>query len=244
MPSVTIDPVVDSLDTVPETLRASYEEREGKFVLTKPVQFDDAAEVKGALAKERAAAADAKRQAKELEARLAAFEVEKAAQGAGMTADKLREIEAQIRARIVAEYEPQVARATEIEARAKKNALKAALAAHVVDTDAAVTLLADHFEFTDDGIPHPKGDTPDGMAAYLTKLRAEKGWLFKGTEAAGGGATGGGSAPVTGAPGSRPVREWSSAEKMAYAQAHGREALDKLAAADGRKLAAAALKVA
>lgn len=237
MPQVTIAPVVESLDAVPEALRESYEERDGKFVFAKPITVDDASEVKGALGKEREAAREAARRAKELEAKLAAIETERAALDAGLTADKLKDIEAQIEARLRGEYEPKLAKASEVEARARRNALKAALAPVVVDADDAVTLLGDQFEFTDDGVPYPKGKEPGAMPTFLADLRTKKPHLFKGTEAAGGGATGGGGMVPSGTPGARPVRDWSPQEKLEYARVHGREALEKLAAADGRRLA-------
>jgi hypothetical protein len=56
MPEIILNPVVDSLDGVPESHRDLYEARDGgQFVLAKPVRIDDAAELKGALAQEREA---------------------------------------------------------------------------------------------------------------------------------------------------------------------------------------------
>lgn len=53
MPELVLQPVVDKIDAVPESHRELYEEREGKFVLSKPVKIDDPKELKGALAQER-----------------------------------------------------------------------------------------------------------------------------------------------------------------------------------------------
>lgn len=239
MPVVAIQPVVESLDTVPEPFRAAYEERDGKFVLAKPIEIDDAAEVKGALAKERESAREATRIAKEREAELAKMRAEQEAAAAGVTSDKLREIEAAIETRLKAQYEPELEKARTSEQRARRNALKAAVASEVVDPDDFVTLLGDRFDFTDDGVPMPKGGDPKGMSAFLGTLRTEKPHLFRGTMAAGGGAAGAGSAGAARA-GSRPVSEWTADEKMEYAKAHGQDALVRLAAGDGRKKAAAA----
>jgi hypothetical protein len=53
MPELVLQPVVDKIDTVPETHRELYEERDGKFVLSKPVKIDDPRELKSALQQER-----------------------------------------------------------------------------------------------------------------------------------------------------------------------------------------------
>ncbi len=54
MPDITLSPVVDSLDAVPEGFRASYEQgSDGRFSLTKPITIDDPSELKSALQRER-----------------------------------------------------------------------------------------------------------------------------------------------------------------------------------------------
>jgi hypothetical protein len=53
MPEIILSPVVDSLETVPESYRDLYEERDGKHILGKPIRIDDVSEIKGALANER-----------------------------------------------------------------------------------------------------------------------------------------------------------------------------------------------
>lgn len=64
--------VVDKLDTVPEAARGAYIEKDGKFHLDADV--DDRAELKTALQKERDAAKEAKRIAKEIEERYAGID--------------------------------------------------------------------------------------------------------------------------------------------------------------------------
>jgi hypothetical protein len=53
MPEILLSPVVDSIDSVPESHRDLYEERDGKHVLAKPIKIDDPSEIKSALASER-----------------------------------------------------------------------------------------------------------------------------------------------------------------------------------------------
>lgn len=53
MPEIILNPVVDTLDGVPETHRDLYEDRDGKFVLSKPIKIDDPTELRSALAQER-----------------------------------------------------------------------------------------------------------------------------------------------------------------------------------------------
>lgn len=53
MPDIVLELVVDSLEKVAEPFRASYEERDGKFVLAKPITIEDVAGLKGALNGER-----------------------------------------------------------------------------------------------------------------------------------------------------------------------------------------------
>jgi hypothetical protein len=228
---------VESLDAIPEAARAAYVEKDGAFVLD--VELEDTSGLKSALQKEREAAKAATRAAKELEARLAAFETEKAATAAGLTSEKLKEIEQQVAERIRGEYEPKLAKAQEAEARSRSNALKAALAPHVVDADDAVALLADQFEFTDDGVPMPKGGEPGAMDTFIQSLATKKPHLFRGTAAAGGGANGAGSPGAAGREKGRAPTEWTPAEKMEYAQAHGRDALMRLFEAEGKKRAEA-----
>ncbi|WP_434478483.1 hypothetical protein [Gemmatimonas sp.] len=54
MPQIELHPVVDDIETVPEPFRESYESRDGKFVLAKPIAIDDPDELRSALRQERA----------------------------------------------------------------------------------------------------------------------------------------------------------------------------------------------
>lgn len=53
MPDIVLNPVVDSLETVPESYRENYEQRDDKFVLSKPIKIEDTGGLKGALEGER-----------------------------------------------------------------------------------------------------------------------------------------------------------------------------------------------
>jgi hypothetical protein len=53
MPDIVLNPVVDTIDAVPEPFRDNYEERDGKFVLSKPIKIEDVGGLKGALDGER-----------------------------------------------------------------------------------------------------------------------------------------------------------------------------------------------
>jgi hypothetical protein len=53
MPDIVLEPVVDSLDKVAEPYRENYEERDGKYVFSKPVKIEDVGGLKGALEGER-----------------------------------------------------------------------------------------------------------------------------------------------------------------------------------------------
>ncbi|GAB1340889.1 hypothetical protein [Gemmatimonas sp.] len=53
MPEIVLNPVVDSLDDVHESHRDLYENRDGKFVISKPIKIDDPTELRSALAQER-----------------------------------------------------------------------------------------------------------------------------------------------------------------------------------------------
>lgn len=66
MPEIILQPVVDSLDQVAESHRDLYEERDSKFVLSKPIKIDDPAEIRSALAQERETRRQLAQQVKDL----------------------------------------------------------------------------------------------------------------------------------------------------------------------------------
>lgn len=73
---MTLKMSVDTIDEVPEAVRSFYEEKEGKFTL-KVDGLEDTSALKGALAKERQAARDAQKLAKQYE-------------GLGLSADEIK----------------------------------------------------------------------------------------------------------------------------------------------------------
>jgi hypothetical protein len=164
----TVIPVVESLDAIDEGLRELYEEKDGKFVLTKPVSFDDARELKEALKKERQAAADAR-------AALRRLEQERQAQGAGITAEQLTKL----RQEIEAEYAPtreelakaqQALRELRLDRAVQEMLAKAGVLPHRVQT--LYRLIADQLDLSDAGEPvHRKGKA---LSTWIgSELKAE-----------------------------------------------------------------------
>jgi hypothetical protein len=233
---------VDDIATVPEAARGAYVQRDGKYHLDAAVE--DVGGLKSALQKERDAAADAKRQLAAALAKTTELETaQKAAQG-GITEQKLAEIKQQVEQA----YAPKL---TALEAATKElRALRlerpidevlSSLGAH--DLAVARKVVSDHFDLTDDGKAFVKDAPTTGLTEWAkAELPKRYPYLFKGTQADGGNAQGAGSGSGAGGNGGgdRPVSDWSPEDRFAYAQAHGRDALLKRAAEDGRKKAAKA----
>ena len=53
MPDIVLAPVVDSIDTIPESHREYYEARDGKHFLAKPIKIEDTGGLKSARDKTR-----------------------------------------------------------------------------------------------------------------------------------------------------------------------------------------------
>jgi len=66
MPDIILSPVVDSLDSVPESHRDLYEARDDKFVMTKPIKIEDVSGLRSALESERGLARDLAAKMKDL----------------------------------------------------------------------------------------------------------------------------------------------------------------------------------
>jgi hypothetical protein len=225
---------VESLDAIPEAARAAYVEREGAFVLD--VELEDTSGLKSALHKERDEKKSLARTVKELQSQMNAIETEKAAIAAGLTSERLQEIRSQLET----EYAPIKAAYEELsrENRVLKldSRVKNMLAPHVVNLEKAWKLMADEFDLTDDGKPFAKRNPAADLEHVITtELRKEYDFIYRGTAAAGGGASGAGSPGAAAREKGRPPSEWTPAEKMEYAQTHGRDALFRLSESQGKK---------
>lgn len=214
--------VADSLDAIPEAARGAYVNRDGKFHLDTEVEDVTPLKAKNVQLMDETKAEKRKRQ--ELEAKLAEIEAEAHAKSVGLTAEKLAEIKAQAEAKFRADLEERDALKQEnrqilLDMRAKSLLAKA----NAVDVDDAWKVVGSEFDLTTDKKLILKADPTADVEAYITTaLRAKKPHLFKGTEAAGGGAagitTGGGQA------GTKPVTQWTSDERRAFIEEHGPEA--------------------
>jgi hypothetical protein len=224
--------VADTLDAIPEPLRSAYVERDGKYHLD--AEVEDVAPLK---AKQRELLDETKAERRKREAaeqRLAALEAEREAAAAGLTSEKLAEIQRKAEEK----YAPKLAELTaaqeKIRALQLDGTVKSLLAkAGAVDVDDAWKVLGAEFDLTDDGKVILKSDPTADVEQYVTKtLVAKKGHLFKGTQAAGGGAAG--HAGGSGAGGAKPPTQWSSEERAAYIDQHGGDAYRALLNAEMR----------
>ena len=218
--------VADSLDAVPEALRSAYVERDGKYHLD--AEIEDVSGLKNTNAATRRERDEAKRKLRETEERLAALEQEREAAAAGLTAEKLAEIQRKAEEK----FKPVVDKLTVAEQRISAMQLdgtvKSLLAkANAVDVEDAWKVLGAEFDLTDDGKVILKADPTADVESYVTKtLVAKKGHLFKGTQATGGGAAG--QQVGGGVGGAKPPTKWSSDERAAYIDKHGGDAYREL----------------
>lgn len=218
--------VTDSLDAIPEAARAVYVERGGKYHLDAEVEDVSPIKAKNAELLNETKAERRKREA--AEQRLAALEAEREAAAAGLTSEKLAEIQRKAEEK----YAPQLAALSAAEAKIRAMQLdgtvKSLLAkANAVDVEDAWKVLGSEFDLTDDGKVILKSDPTADVEQYVTKtLVAKKGHLFKGTQAAGGGAAG--QQVGGGAGGTKPPTEWSTEERANYIDANGPESYRSL----------------
>jgi hypothetical protein len=217
-------PTFDKQEDVPEAFREDYEEREGKW----HPKIEDVSGLKSALKKERDAREKNEKAAKEAAERLAALEAEKHAQAAGLTSEKLAEITRKTEER----FKPQLERLTALEAENRSLKLdsqvkSAAAKAEVLDSDDFWVLAGKDFDLTDDGKPIWKEDPTLPLEKAIQSYREKKPYLFKGTQAAGGGAAGAQRAGQNSGGGKSPS-QWSMDEKRSYIEANGPDAYRNL----------------
>lgn len=211
----------EAKDAIPEELReAAIETKDGKFVV---VRDEDTTGLKSALEKERGARKEAEKAAREREARLRELELEAKASKEGLTAERLKEI----RAQVAAEFEPWKSKAEQYAAenRALKlnDRVKALLAkAEFVDAEVAWKLFGEQFDLTEDGQPIVKDAPGTSLDAHIAKLAEAHPYLVKGSQIAGGGAAGAKAGTAPG--GSVKVSELKGDALQQYIAKHGYDA--------------------
>lgn len=222
MPLVTLD----SLDELPDEKREqAVELKDGRYAIVEDVDVSPLKNKADELLRE-TKTERAKRKA--LEERLASLEAEKNAAAAGLTKDKLDEIMRQAEAK----YQPYVAELEQVKAALRSERLdgkvKAMLGqARAADIDAAFKVVGDHFDLTDDGMLVVKTDPTAKVDDYISKtLTTKYPFLFQGTLASGGGASGQRSGGAAGA-NPKPITSWSSDERAAFIEAQGIDAFQQ-----------------
>lgn len=229
-------PIFDSADAIPEPFRDAYEERDGRW---HPVA-DAAPAADGLKAtldklRERLDATEkqlraADRRAQEAERAARETVTAAKAKAAGLTDDQIAEFKRQA----AEEYQPKLAEldALRAEVRALKldSTVKAKLAPHVLDVDVMWKLIGDEFDLTADGTPVLKANPTADIDKYVTTdLRQRYDYLYRGTQAAGGGAVGSRAGLAAD---SDNVFAWTTDQRRAFITAHGPQAYqDKLDAA-------------
>jgi hypothetical protein len=173
-----------------------YREDEGKEPTEQP---DPTAGLKSALQKEREARKAAEKAVKSVESRLLEMEQTVKAKESGITSERLDEIRTLAEAKFKADLEERDRLRAENRTLKLDNSVKKVLEkAEVVSVEGAWKMFHDEFDLTDDGRPIVKADPTADVEHYVTQtLRAQHPYLFRGTQAGGGGAMGGrGTAPV------------------------------------------------
>lgn len=223
--------IVETLDDLPDAARAqAMELKDGRYALAEEVDVAPLKAKADELLKE-TKAERAKRKA--LEDKLAQMEAERNAQAAGLTSDKLAEIMAQAEAK----YKPYVEELDRTKAQLRAERLdgrvKAMLGnARAADIDAAFKVVGDHFDLTEDGALVIKADPTAKVEDYVAKtLTAKYPFLFVGTQASGGGASGQRAGAASGQA-ARPISQWTSDERAAFIESNGIEAFQSRLAAD------------
>lgn len=153
---------------------------------------DVTAGLKSALAKEREGRKAAERAAKGYEARLLELEQAAKAKESGITSERLDEIRALAEAKFKPELEELAKMRAEVRSLKLDGTVKGLLGkAEAVDPDVAWKIFRDEFDLTEDGRPIVSADPTASVEEYVTKtLRQKHPYLFRGTQAGGGGATG------------------------------------------------------
>lgn len=218
-------PTFKSKDEIPEPFLSVYEERDGAW--HPKVEDTSALKAKNAELLTETKAERKKRQ--EAEAKIAEIESEREAKAAGLTAEKLAEITAKAEARFAPKLAELEQARKELRALKLDSAVKGLFAkADVIDPDAAWKIAGEEYDLTDDGKAILKSDPTADIEKHITgTMRQKYPYLFKGTQAAGGGAAGSTGAG-TGGGAQKPVTQWSSEERASYMEQHGVEALQSL----------------
>jgi RNA-binding protein YhbY len=216
----------ETKDAVPDSQRESaIETKDGKFIV---IEDEDTTPLKNSIAATRKERDAAKKKAQELEARLAELEQEVNAGKSGITSDKLAEIRKQAEDKFKTDLEERDRLKAELRSLRLDSSVKSMLAkADVIDPDAAWKILNDEYDLTDDGKPILKADPSADIEKHIaSQVKSKYPFLFKGTQASGGGAAGTqkGGAQV----GTKPVTQWTVEEKKAYREQHGEDSIQKL----------------
>ena len=180
-------PSFDTLDAVPEPFRDLYEVQDGKAV-----PKDETAPLKTALEKERSTAVEAKKQAKELEKRLAELEATAKAKASGISDEQL----AQIKADAAKELDPikaeRDALASQLRQLQLDGAVKGVMAAHGVRAerlDVMWKVISDRFDLTEQGKPVLKSAPATDLPKVMLDLKTEFPEFFAAPSASGSGAS-------------------------------------------------------
>lgn len=232
--------VTDSLDSIEEGKRSVYVERDGKFYLD--AEIEDVSGLKSALKKEREALKKSDEKRKEYEAQIEADRVkmeEAELAKKGLTDVKKKWDEEQLRP-VAEKLSAAEARIHELTFGSQMDVMLAD--ADVVNLKAARKQFDEYYQLNEEGKLAPKEDPTADPSKYLVgSLKKEYGFIFKGTQAAGGGAAGSGAGkPGTGG---KPASKWTQEERADFINANGADAymalLDSQMAAAGSKSKAA-----
>jgi hypothetical protein len=215
--------IVETLEELPEDRRSlAVELKDGRFGLAEDVDVTPLKSKADELLRE---TKQERQKRKALEDRLAQIEAEKNAAAAGLTKEKLDEIMQQAEAK----YRPVMDELEKTKSALRSERLdgrvKAILGqARAADIEAAFKVVGDHFDLTEDGALVVKVDPTISVEDYITKsLTTKYPFLFQGTLASGGGASGTRSGAAGGL-NAKPITSWSSDERAAFIESQGIEA--------------------
>jgi hypothetical protein len=208
----------DSLESIPETLRGAYVQKDGKFVLD--AEIEDVSGLKKTVKATRDEREAAERRAKEAEARAA--ELQQKIEQADLASKGLTDAKKEWDEKYL---KPTLDKLTakEMEIRSLKldgKIQSAAFDAEVIDPKAFWKLHGEDFDLDDKGQPFFKADPSKPIKEAIESYRETESYLFKGTQAAGGGAAG---IQGSGSAGSnaKPVEKWTSEEIKSFIDKHG-----------------------
>jgi hypothetical protein len=213
-------------DEIPEGQReAAVETKDGKFAVSIE---EDTTPLKNSVAAARKERDEANRKAKELEARIGTLEESIEAGKAGITGDKLTEIQRKAEER----FKPQLAELEKAKGELRKLRLetpaKGLLGKNkAIDQDAAWKIVGEDFDLTDDGKLIVKADPTADVEKYISGTLVTKyPYLFQGSQADGGGASGAQKGAPSGS--AKPPTQWTTDERASYIDEHGVEKYQEL----------------